>query len=245
MALESITSEADSIEIDCDLLRALTSDLELAEAYETLLSGLELVAAAQPLKTLLVTSTQPDEGKTTVAAALGLTMALAGRSVRVLDADLRRPAVHKALGIDNSLGLSDFLTGRAELGKVEQTLEGALSTPLSVIPSGPVNREAIHKLASPDTREALLTAAAGFDFTLIDSAPALAVDDAAFLASVADGILFVVGTGSVRRDQARRARNKLEEAGGRIVGVAMNRFDPARYGSGSHPYRAYGYSSAT
>lgn len=229
---------------DVELLDFLSEDPEVVHAYERLLSGIELASRTRPHRILVVTSSQPGEGKTTVLGGLALSLALAGRKVLLIDGDLRRPSLHKLFGMDDRPGWSDLVTGRDEVEKVIQRRDAGLPASIGVIPAGSAARDALHQLGSGVIRDALAKVSSGFEHVLIDTPPVLAADDALFLSAAADGVVFVVGTGAVRRDQVTRARRRLEQAGGHIVGVAMTSFESRLHGAGSHPYGGYGGRSA-
>ena len=200
----------------------------LSEAFRAL--GTAVSVPSRPVTTLLITSTQNGEGKTTTA--LNLAQALAQRDVRVLliDCDLRKGGVAKALGIDCPKGLTEVLAGDLDIPDVLHAIEPNLWA----IPAGAVQPNPVALLASPGMANLLERVAARFAFVIIDSPPVLAVTDAAILASLVDGVLLVTASGATSRGGLVRTRRVLEASGARILGMAVNKLDTRRPG--------YGYS---
>ncbi len=226
------------------VLRLLASDAALRQSYETLLSSLRLLNGSRPLKTLLFTSAQPEEGKTTVAVSLALTMARAGKRTLLVDADLRRPQIHRMLELENTPGLTDVVAAKVHCVDVVRVIEipvvaGATSCRLSVVTSGHTSASAFEALQSPILADAIRELAEAYDAVLIDSPPVLSVSDPLMLASLVDGVVLIVNTGTVAEADVSRAKQQLEQAGGHVLGVVMNRFDENVYGPGFHPYHAY------
>ena len=200
----------------------------LSEAFRAL--GTAVSVPSRPVKTVLITSAQNGEGKTTTA--LNLAQALAQRKVPVLliDCDLRKGGVAKAIGIDNSKGLTAVLAGELDVPDVLHALEPNLWA----IPSGAVLPNPVAMLASQEMEILLERVAARFAFVIIDSPPVLAVTDAAILAGLVDGVLLVAASGMTPRGGLIRTRRILEGSGARILGMAVNKLDTRRPG--------YGYS---
>ena len=200
----------------------------LSEAFRAL--GTAVSVPSRPVKTVLITSAQNGEGKTTTA--LNLAQALAQRKVPVLliDCDLRKGGVAKAIGIENNKGLTAVLSGELDVPDVLHALEPNLWA----IPSGAVLPNPVAMLASQEMEILLERVAARFAFVIIDSPPVLAVTDAAILAGLVDGVLLVAASGMTPRGGLIRTRRILESSGARILGMAVNKLDTRRPG--------YGYS---
>lgn len=232
-----------------DFLRLLESNAALTQSYEALMSSLRLLNGTRPLRTVLFTSAQPEEGKTTVAVGLAVAMARAGKRVLIIDADLRRPKIHRLLGLDNVSGLADIIAGRRRGGDVVQAMAiagGADSTKctLTALTSGASAAGAFMAMQSPSLAESIREFGGAYEAVLIDSPPVLSVSDPLLLAPLVDGVVLVVNTGVVTEADAKRAKQRLEQAGARIVGVVMNRFDEQVHGPGFHPYHGY-YATGT
>jgi len=193
-----------------------------AEAYRVLRTNLHYANPDTPLRRVLVTSTAPGEGKSTTLGNLAVTLAQAERSVLVVDADLRRPVVHQVFKQRATPGLTSYLAGDALLEAVI-TKTGIAN--LSVVTSGPTPPNPAELLASRRMREFLDAVVERYDMVLLDSPPVLAVTDASALASMMDGVIFVVGSGKIPFAALRRAKAQIEAAQGRILGVVVNQFD--------------------
>jgi capsular exopolysaccharide synthesis family protein len=206
-----------------------------AEAFRSLRTNLQFVDAANHPRTLLVTSSLAGEGKSTMSANLALTMAQGGSRVCLVEADLRRPKVLDYLGLEGAVGLTDALIGRSEVFDVIQPYGG---TNLWVLGAGPIPPNPSELLGSTAMRSTLTHLASRFDYVVIDSPPTLPVTDAVVLSSLVDGVIVVVGSGVVQRDQLARALENLESVAGRVLGLVLNRV-PA---SSSGAYGTYAYS---
>ena len=227
-----------------DILQLLNTSSETAQSYETLLSSLHLLNSTRPLKTILVTSAQPEEGKTTVSINLAFTMMLANKKALIIDTDLRKPRLHQILKLENMLGFADILNGSQDVKNVIQSVNVTNDTPernqiLSVITSGRVSRNSFNTMGSPKLRDAIEHLRNDYDIVLLDSSPVLSVSDSLLLAPLVDGVILILNTGVVTEKDAKSAKERLEQAGGHILGVVMNRFNEKLHGPGFHPY--YGY----
>jgi non-specific protein-tyrosine kinase len=188
----------------------------VAEAYRTLAANLQF--AGPDVQTVGVTSPGAGEGKSTTIANLGIALAENGRRVVLVDADLRRPALHELFGLPNREGLSNLVT----LGEQAALPLQETGTPgLRLLPSGPVPPNPLEVLGSRRLEHALSLVRAQADLVLVDTPPAAVLADAALLAPQLDGMLLVVSAGHTRRDLARRAKEQLERAGSNVLGVVL------------------------
>ncbi len=222
----------------------LGGDPTLRQAYEALASNLFVLNRATPLRTVLVTSSQPAEGKSTIAVNLALTLAVGARRTALVDADLRKPTIHDVLRLDGAHGLADVLAGRLAIGQVLQEVEvaaaaGEPSRALGVVPAGSAPLATIDAVRAAGVRLALAALLEEFEIVVIDSPPVLSVSDALVLGSLVDGVLLVVGTGEVRARDAAHVRDRIVQAGGRLLGTVLNRFDESQHGPGLLPYHSY------
>ena len=220
------------------LITAQHSRSSVAEAYRILRTNLEFTAVDGDLRTILVTSPSPVEGKTVTAANLAVVMAQAGRSVILADADLRRPAVHRMFRVPNEAGLTTALV-RGDDIPLTDLLQPTEVEGLRVLTSGPLPPNPAELLGSGQMARLVERLKDLADLVILDTAPALPVADPAILARVADAVLLVVDTGVTRRGMAQRATENLARAGANVAGVVLNRFSPR--GSGYYYYYRYDY----
>ena len=208
-----------------------------AEGFRTLRTNLQFLSADKPLKVLVITSSAPAEGKTTTAINLATSLAQMGQRVLLVDADLRRPSLHRSFNLAATPGLSNFLVGKAELSAVlkKTPIEG-----LQVLVSGPIPPMPAELLGSHRMGELLDQLRPQFDTVLLDTPPVVAVTDATLLATMADGVLLVVSCGKTTREQAKVALLTLEKAGIKPLGVVMNQVD-RRKGYGYYYYYYHRY----
>jgi len=219
-----------------DRLLALDSRSSVAEAYRVLRTSVLLSSTEKPPKTILITSGQPGEGKTTTAVNTAISLAQLGASVLIIDCDLRKPSVHKVLGVDHVVGLSTYLSRRGELDDVIQKLPIAN---LSVLTSGRIPPNPAEMISSARMKEMLALLSERYDHIIIDSPPLLKVTDPVILSTMADGVILVVHGGKSSRDVLRRTRQELSIAGARIFGVVLNNIDAGEDGYDNYYYGAY------
>jgi capsular exopolysaccharide synthesis family protein len=212
-----------------------------AEAYRTLRTNLQFSALDRPLRCLVVTSALAREGKTTTAANLAAVVAQAGKRVVLVDADLRRPAVHRFFDLPNRGGLTDALLGEpaALAGFLRDTaVEG-----LRVLTSGPLPPNPQELLGSQRMEELLQRLQAEADVVVMDTSPCLVVADANVLAARADGVLLVVNAGRTRRPAVGQATDGLRQVGVPVVGGVLNMVDvSAGDGAGYYSHQGHDYS---
>jgi non-specific protein-tyrosine kinase len=190
-----------------------------AEAYRTLRTNIRFSSLDRPLHTLLVTSTAPDEGKSTTLANLAVTMAQAEQRVIVVDCDLRRPTLHQLFNLPNDVGLTTLIL---EQGDEPLALQATGVPGLSLLASGPLPPRPADILGSRRMESVIERLRNEADIILFDTPPVTAVTDAAVLATRVDGVLLVFQAGKTRRDRARQARLILEKVKANIIGVVLN-----------------------
>jgi polysaccharide biosynthesis transport protein len=204
----------------------------LSEAFRAL--GTAVSVPSRSLKTLLITSAQNGEGKTTTALNLAQALAQRRGPILLMDCDLRKGELAKAIDQKAHKGLTDVLSGEASTSDVLLGLRPSLW----VLPAGHVPADPVSLLASQEMAALLEKVAARFEFVIIDSPPVLAVTDAAILSGLVDGVLLVTASGTTSRGGLVRARKILEASGAKILGTAMNKLDPRRPDYG-YPYSQY------
>ncbi|MBX7253640.1 MAG: CpsD/CapB family tyrosine-protein kinase [Candidatus Promineofilum sp.] len=188
-----------------------------AEAYRTLRTNLSFYSLDQPIHTLVVTSPAAGEGKSTAIANLAVTMAQSGRRTILVDCDLRRPSLHELFGLPMAPGLTNLALEEV----AEPPLQATSIDNLWLLSSGPTPPNPADLLGGRRMEELLAKLAAQADIVLLDAPPVVAAADAAILGAKADGVLLIIQAGRTRRDQSERARELLEQAKARIVGVAL------------------------
>ena len=212
------------------LARMISDTPELREAYDALLGGLRLSPVFNSGNSVLVTSTQPNEGKTTVASCLAITASLAGYSVLLVDGDMRRPWLGSASGIAGAGGLGEVLKGEVEptdaIHLVNLFADSREAGRLSVMAAGRRSPAFLPAVDWSKARTMLQGIWRRFGIVLVDSPPILAASDALLLAGIADGVLLVVGAGSAHQDEVRRAKEQLRQIGTPLIGAVLNQFDP-------------------
>jgi capsular exopolysaccharide synthesis family protein len=192
-----------------------------AEAFRTLRTNIDFASVDTRLSTLLITSSLSGEGKTTVAGNLALVFAQTGRRTLLVDADLRRPGVHRLFDLPNSRGLTTILLGgETDISEIAHATEEPM---LHVLTSGPLPPNPAELLDSRRMHTLIDQFKGLADLVIFDSPPLHAVTDAAILASGLDGTLFVIEAGRTRRDAARHGREALAKVGARVLGAALNR----------------------
>jgi capsular exopolysaccharide synthesis family protein len=201
---------------------AMISDARspIAESYRHLRTSLLLSSAGQPPKTILVTSSQPSEGKTTTAINTAFMLAQTGAEVLIIDCDLRRPRLHAHFSAPNSKGLTNWLSGERDVDSLMQTY-GPLGN-LKFLTSGPVPPNPAELLGSDEMRKLLSILAERFAHVVIDSPPAISFTDASILSTMVDGVVLVVHGGRSSRAVVRRAKQQLLDVGAHIFGVVLN-----------------------
>jgi succinoglycan biosynthesis transport protein ExoP len=192
----------------------------IAESYRHLRTSLLLSSAGQPPKRILVTSSQPSEGKTTTAINTAFMLAQTGVEVLIIDCDLRRPRLHTQFEVANSKGLTTWLSGEKDLDSLLQTYPKTHN--LKILTSGPVPPNPAELLGSEEMRRLLGILSERFAHIIIDSPPAISFTDASILSTMVDGVMLVVHGGRSSRAVVRRAKQQLLDVGAHIFGVVLN-----------------------
>jgi polysaccharide biosynthesis transport protein len=211
----------------------------VAECCRAVRTNLLFMSPDQPAKTLVVTSSGPQEGKSTTCINLGVAMAQSGNRVLLLDTDMRRPRLHRAFGVPNDVGISSVVVGEGTLDKAVKSTE---VPNLFVLPCGPLPPNPAELLHTRAFAELLRTAGEKFDRIILDSPPLNAVVDAAVLATQADGVVMVLKAGRTDRGAAKRALRSLADVQARMFGAVLNDVDlrQPRYGETYLGYQGYG-----
>jgi len=205
-----------------------------AEACRSIRTNLMFLSPDHPLKTFLVTSPGPEEGKTTTAINLAITMAQAGGRVLLVDTDLRRPRIHRAFGMKNTLGISSAVVGDKTLDEV---VFQSVVPNLDICPCGPIPPNPAELLHTRRFKDLMAEFGRRYDRIIFDSPPTSAVTDPVIVGNLADGVVLVVRAGHTTREAALFARRQLDDAKARLLGCIVNQVNP------SDPYYNYYYRS--
>jgi capsular exopolysaccharide synthesis family protein len=224
---------------DQDLVTVTDARSPASEAFRTLRTNLMFSQSVSAMRTLVVTSASPHEGKTTTASNLSVSFAQQGLRVLLVDCDLRRSRLHKVFGLPREPGISDFILGYETEDVV--THPTAIAG-LYVIPSGKLPPNPAELLGSDAARRVFSTLIEGYDLVVMDTPPLLAASDAAILATIANGVVLVLRAGATEAAAAQQSVQQLQAVGARIVGAVLNDPDTQvpRYGA----YYKYDYSTA-
>ena len=202
-----------------DLITLTDPRSRAAEAYRTLRTNLTFTALDAPIETLIVTSAAPGEGKSTVVANLAIAMAQGERRTVLVDADLRRPALHELFGTVNDRGLTTMIVEETSLEDPPLLDVGVEN--LWLVPSGPLPPNPADILGSRRMEAVIAALKAHADVVLFDAPPVVAASDTAVLGTKVDGVLLVVKAGRTRRDHALRAKELLARVHVRVLGAVL------------------------
>lgn len=211
----------------------------IAESYRQLRTAVLLSSASHAPRTILVTSSQPAEGKTTTSTNLAISLSQTGSSVLIVDCDLRRPRLHKVFGVKNSRGLSNYLSGTGELAALVQP---ALPN-LFVLPVGPLPPNPAELLGSNRMKQTVELLQNSFDYVILDSPPVASFADSLILSSMVEGVIIVVKAGITSREMANRTKSHLQTVGAKVLGAVINhiKLQPHDYYYYSTYYSRYYY----
>jgi receptor protein-tyrosine kinase len=212
----------------------------IAEAFRKLRTNLQFLAVDNPPRVIVVTSSLPNEGKSTTAINIALALAEAEHSVVLVDGDMRRPMVSKFLGLAGAAGFSTVLSGGASLSEV---LQKTNFPGLTVLTSGAIPPNPSELLGSLSAKKVLGELREKFDYVIVDSSPLLAVTDAAILAANSDGALIMARFGQTTRDQLAHAVRNLKDVDAPLLGAVLT-LTPGRGGDASYSYSYYGETRA-
>ncbi len=191
-----------------------------AEAYRTLRTNIHFSSLDETVKTIVVTSSQPDEGKSTIVANLGITMAQSGMKVLAIDCDLRRSMLHRKFDLPNLEGLTSILAGRKNLQECIKAIE---MPNFFILTSGPVPPNPAELLGTKKMKNLIEELKGIFDIILIDAPPVLAVTDSQVLAAICDRVLLVASYGETDKKDVVRSKELIDKVGAKILGIIINK----------------------
>jgi capsular exopolysaccharide synthesis family protein len=212
----------------------------ISEAYRSACTSLQFSTAAGLPKSLLITSAGPSEGKSSTAFAVARQFAAIGLKVLLIDADLRRPSLHKQFGLDNGKGLSNFLTRNCEMRDAIRRQDG-VNDRIYVLTAGPIPPNPVELLNGSRFASLLTVGGEAFDLVVIDGPPVGAMADALVLANTANAALFVIAGGEGSKSGVRNALKRLAQARARPVGLVLSKFDARKASYGYGYERVYDY----
>lgn len=214
----------------------------ISEAYRSLRTNVQFANLDNNMKTILITSATPGEGKTSTLINLAVAMAQNDEKVMIIDCDMRKPRIHKTLGISNKLGLAEYLMSGEDISRFIHTID-ALN--IDVMTSGKIPTNPSELLHSKVMKKMVEFIKSKYDYVFFDSPPVVPVTDAVVMSSYIDGAILVVESGGVEIDLIKRAKELLISSGIEILGVVLNKIpmnDPKAYQS---YYYYYSEESAT
>jgi capsular exopolysaccharide synthesis family protein len=205
----------------------------ISEQYRTIRTNIEFASIDKQLRSLLVTSSGPSEGKSSTTANLAVVFAQQGKKVLLIDGDLRKPTVHYAFKFDNRIGLSTLLVGEKPL---EESIKETDIPNLDILTSGPIPPNPSELLGSNAMKKMLQLAEERYDIILLDTPPVLAVTDAQILANICDGSMIVVRSEQTEYQAIQKAKELLVPADAKLIGIILNDVPQKR----SNSYYYYG-----
>ncbi len=217
------TAEEEDERSKSELLIYADSRSSLAEAYRQLRTSILLSTAGHPPKTLLITSSLPSEGKTTTATNTAISLAQTGAKVLIIDADMRRPRLHSVFNIENGDGLSSLLSSEFTEADILRVVKTDGRTKLNLLTSGPIPPNPAELIGSEQMVRLLKVLQNHYTHVVVDSPPITSFTDGVLIASMVDGVILVVHSGESSRQVVRRTRQLLQDVGGKILGVVLNR----------------------
>jgi len=210
----------------------------IAECSRSIRTNLLFMSPDKPLRSILITSSRPKDGKTTTAVSLATAMAHGGNRVLIIDADMRRPTIHQVFKLPNDLGLSSLIVGA---GKLDEAIKSTEIPGLSAIVCGPIPPNPTELLHTKTFESLVRTLEQKFDRVILDSPPVGIVADSAVISTQVDGTLLVMKARQTSRDQAKRALAALLRVNARIFGAVLNDLDIESRDHGYYYYQQYGY----
>lgn len=202
-----------------NLLTQLESKSPIAEAFRTLRTNIQFTSVDHEIRSMMITSTGPSEGKSTISSNLAIVMAQSGKRTLLVDTDLRKPTAHHTFRLLNREGLSNVLVGQGSLENlaIQSKIEN-----LEILTSGPIPPNPAELLGSTSMAKFIKEAATLYDMVIYDTPPVIAVADAQILASQVDGVLLVLNSGKTNRDMALKAKSLLTNVKANILGCVLN-----------------------
>lgn len=201
------------------LITRMNPKSPISEQYRTIRTNIQYSSVDQEIRTIMVTSTAPGEGKSTTVANLAVVFAQQGKKVLLVDADLRKPTMHHTFNVLNTVGFTSVLTKQA---KLMEAIKSTDEKELFILTSGPIPPNPAELLSSKSMEQLVEEMKTNFDVVLFDTPPLLAVADPQIIANQCDGSILVVYSGKTETDQAVKAKDLLLSAKSKLLGVVLN-----------------------
>lgn len=222
-------------DLDLDLITFKEPNSPMSESYRTLRTNIQFSSFDKKVKTLLVTSSGPGEGKTTTSSNLAIVMAQGGNKTLLIDCDQRKPQIHKVFGFSNENGLSNILVSENEID-INVGVHKTKQPNLHVLSSGTRPPNPAELLGSEKMKNFIEELKKTYDCIILDTPPIVMVTDAQILAQYTDGCLLVVSSGEAERDQVIKAKGLLEKVNAKILGIIINKIDSKKKGYYHYQY---------
>lgn len=243
VALANGRADDRTIDNERDLYAARNTRSAQAEAFRAIRTNLLFMSTGRgKLRRILVTSAAPQEGKSMTAIGISAAMAAAGNRVLIVDTDMRRPRLHRSMGVSNEQGVSTVLLGESPL---EQAVKSTEIAGLYVLPCGPVPPNPAELLHSEKFRALLDQLSERYDLVVLDSPPVIAAADAAVLSRSVDGVIFVARFKKTTKELAKRMLRSLRDIDAPLLGAVLNDVDLESRAYGYYSYKRYGYYGDT
>ncbi|WP_147534476.1 CpsD/CapB family tyrosine-protein kinase [Bacillus marasmi] len=219
------------------LITKLAPKSSISEQYRTVRTNIQFSSVDEEIKSIMVTSADPSEGKSTTVANLAVTFAQQGKKVLLVDADMRKPTVHYTFQVENIYGLTNVLT---KIKTLEEAISHTDVEHLDILTSGPIPPNPAELLGSKAMLEFLTTVEEKYDVILFDTPPILAVTDAQILANLCEGSVLVVASGKTEIEKVTKSKELLAQAKGKLLGAVLNnkKMDKSNY---YYYYGTYGH----
>ncbi|WP_444684994.1 CpsD/CapB family tyrosine-protein kinase [Alkalicoccus luteus] len=206
-----------------DKQRALITEFQkrspISEQYRTLRTNIQFASIDKPVRSILVTSSSPGEGKSTTVANLSIVLAQQDNKVLLVDTDLRKPTVHFSFQVPNQAGFTNVLTNQSTFD--DMVFETSIAN-LDVLPSGPLPPNPSELLGSQRMKQFMQHVKDRYDYVIFDAPPVNAVTDAQILAGHTDGVVLVIRSGKTEEDHAERAVESLKKVDANLIGAVLN-----------------------
>ncbi|MCB2306047.1 CpsD/CapB family tyrosine-protein kinase [Clostridium estertheticum] len=221
---------------ELDLITFKEPNSPMSESYRTLRTNIQFSSFDKKIKTLLLTSSGPGEGKTTTSSNLAMVMAQGGNKTLLIDCDQRKPQVHKVFGFSNEKGLSNMLVNNDE-ANINVGIHETAQPNLHVLTSGTRPPNPAELLGSVKMKNFINELKKTYDYIILDTPPIILVTDAQILAQYTDGCLLVVSSKEAERDAAVKAKGLLEKVNAKILGIVLNKVDLKKRGYYNYEYK--------